>query len=207
MSPRELAVQGTRIGAAALPAVAIGAALAGCAWIAASGDASAALAMLVRRVPRSLGPLVAGLLVAARVGATMAAELASLRAGQQVDWLRAAGVSVPRTLVVPRLLAAALVLPVATLVADAFALGAASLLAAQRGAAPLAFAQLAPADVGIGIAKAALFGAALAGVACAVGLQWRGAAHDVPRSAGRGAAAAVLAVAALDLLLVASRLA
>jgi phospholipid/cholesterol/gamma-HCH transport system permease protein len=204
---RELAVQGTRIGAAALPAVAIGGALVGCAWILGSDDASAALASLVRRVPREIGPLVAGLLVAARVGATMSGDLAALRAGQQVDWLRASGVSPLRHLVSPRLLAAVLVLPVATLVADACALGAASLVAVHRGAGPLALAQLVSADVWIGLAKAALFGATLAGVACAVGLQWRGAANDVPRSAGRGAVAAILAVAALDLLFVASRLA
>jgi len=207
LSPRELALQGTRIGAAVLPAVAIGGGLVGWAWIAASHDAAAALAVIVQRVPRGVGPLVAGLLVAARTGATMAAEIASLRAGQQVDWLRAAGLSPLRHLVSPRLLAAALVLPVATLVADAFALGTASLLASRRGAAPLALAQLAPADVWIGLAKAALFGVTLAAVACATGLHWRGAARDVPRSAGRGAVAAMLAVAALDLLFVASRLA
>jgi phospholipid/cholesterol/gamma-HCH transport system permease protein len=207
LSPRELALQGTRIGAASLPAVAIGGALVGVAWIAVSGDAPAALAVLVRRVPRGIGPLVAGLLVAARVGATMAGELASLRAGRQVDWLRAAGLSPFRHLVSPRVLAAVLVMPVATLLADAFALGAASLLATRRGAAPLALAQLVPSDVWVGLAKTALFGAALAVVSCAIGLYWRGAADDVPRSAGRGAVAAVLAVAALDLLFVASRLA
>jgi phospholipid/cholesterol/gamma-HCH transport system permease protein len=204
---RELASQGTRIGAAALPAAAIGGALVGCAWVATSDHAAAALAALVQRVPRSIGPLVAGLLVAARVGATIAGEVAALRAGQQIDWLRAAGISPLLHLVLPRLLAATLVLPVATVVADAFALGAASLVAVQRGAAPLAFAQLVTTDVWIGLAKAALFGATLAGVACVIGLQWRSAERDVPRSAGRGAVAAVLAVAALDLLFVASRLA
>ncbi len=206
MSPREVAVQVTRIGAAALPAVAIGGALVGCAWIVASADASVALATLVQSVPRSIGPLVAGLLVAARVGATMAGEIAAMRAGQQVDWLRAVGLSPLRQLVSPRLLAAALVMPVATLVADAFVLGAASLLAMQRGAAPIAFAQLAPAEVGIGLAKAILFGAVLAAVACAIGLHWRSGANDVPRSAGRGAIAAVFAVVVLDLLFAASRL-
>ena len=56
MSPRELAVQGTRIGAAALPAVAIGGALVGCAWVATSDDATAALTTLVQRVPRGNKP-------------------------------------------------------------------------------------------------------------------------------------------------------
>jgi phospholipid/cholesterol/gamma-HCH transport system permease protein len=177
-----------------------------------SADAATALATLVSRVPRSIGPLVAGILVAARVGALLAGELGELRRGQQLDWLRAAGLSPLRQLVLPRLLAVVLVMPVAALVADASLLTAASLLAVQRGAAALAFAQLAPAEVWIGLAKAALFGATLAGVACAIGLGLRARASDipllgdVPRLASRGAIAAMLAVAALDLLLVASRL-
>lgn len=204
MSVRELAAQCTRIGAAVLPAVIAGSALVGCAWIVQSADAAAALAALVARVPRAIGPLVAGILVAARVGALLAGELGELRRGQQVDWLRAAGLSPLRQLVLPRLLAVVLVMPVATLVADAALLAGASLLAVQRGAAALAFAQLAPAAVWIGLAKAALFGATLTGVACAIGLGLR--ASDIPRLASRGAVAAMLAVAALDLLLVASRL-
>jgi len=206
LSARELAAQCTRIGAAVLPAVVVGSALVGCAWIVQSADAATALATLVSRVPRAIGPLVAGILVAARMGALLAGELGELRRGQQLDWLRAAGLSPLRQLVLPRLLAAVLVMPVATLVADASLLAGASLLAVQRGAAALAFAQLAPAEVWIGLAKAALFGATLAGVACAIGLGLRTSVNDIPRLASRGAVAAMLAVAALDLLLVASRL-
>ena len=206
MSARELAAQCTRIGAAVLPAVVVGSALVGCAWIVQSADAATALATLVSRVPRAIGPLVAGILVAARMGALLAGELGELRRGQQLDWLRAAGLSPLRQLVLPRLLAAVLVMPVATLVADASLLAGASLLAVQRGAAALAFAQLAPAEVWIGLAKASLFGATLAGVACAIGLGLRTSVNDIPRLASRGAVAAMLAVAALDLLLVASRL-
>jgi phospholipid/cholesterol/gamma-HCH transport system permease protein len=206
LSARELAEQCTRIGAAVLPAVVAGSALVGCAWIVQSADAATALATLVSRVPRAIGPLVAGILVAARVGALLAGELGELLRGQQLDWLRAAGLSPLRQLVLPRLLAVVLVMPVAALVADASLLTGASLLAVQRGAAALAFAQLAPAEVWIGLAKAALFGATLAGVACAIGLGLRTSVNDIPRLASRGAVAAMLAVAALDLLLVASRL-
>lgn len=204
MSARELARQCTRIGAAVLPTVAIGGALVGCAWILSSPDAATARAAMVSRVPRAIGPLVAGILVAARVGAMIAGELGELHCGQQVDWLRAAGLRRLRHLVAPRLLAAVLVLPVATLVLDASALTAASLLGAPRGVQMLA--QLAPADVWIGLAKAALFGMTLAGVASAIGLLRRGSSRDIPRLASRGAVAAMLAVVALDLLLVASRL-
>jgi phospholipid/cholesterol/gamma-HCH transport system permease protein len=206
LSARALAVQCTRIGAAVLPSVIVGSALVGCAWIVQSADAATALITLVSRVPRAIGPLVAGILVAARVGAMLAGEFGELRRGQQVDWLRAAGLSPLRQLVLPRLLAVVLIMPVATLVADASLLAGASLLAVRRGAAALAFAQLAPAEVWIGLAKAALFGATLAGVACAIGLGLRASASNIPRLASRGAVAAMLAVAALELVLVASRL-
>jgi phospholipid/cholesterol/gamma-HCH transport system permease protein len=204
LSARELATQCTRIGAAVLPTVLIGGALVGCAWMLLSTDAATARIEMVSRLPRSIAPLVAGILVAARVGAMIAGELGEMRAGQQVDWLRAAGLGRLRHLVAPRLLAAALVLPVATLVVDAAALTAASLLGAPRGFDALA--QLVPADVWIGLAKAALFGVTLAGVASAIGLRLRGSSRDIPRLASRGAVAAMLAVVALDLLLVASRL-
>ncbi len=204
MSARELAVQCTRIGAAVLPAVAIGGALVGCAWMLASADAAAARTAMVSRIPREVGPLIAGVLVAARVGAMIAGELGALRNGQQVDWLHAAGLSLLRHLVVPRLFAAMLVLPVATLVVDASALSAASLLGTPR--AFHALAQLAPGDVWLGLAKAALFGATLAGVASAIALLPRAARLDIPLLASRGAVTAMLAVVALDLLLFASRL-
>jgi len=204
LSVRALATQCTRIGAAVLPSVAIGGALVGCAWMLSSADAASARTAMVSRIPRTIGPLVAGILVAARAGALIAGEFGELRSGQQVDWLRAAGLGRLRHLVAPRLLATVLVLPVAALVVDATALTAASLLGVPRGVDALA--QLAATDVWIGLAKAALFGATLAGVASAVGLLLRGASPDVPRLASRGAVAAMLAVVALDLLLVASQL-
>lgn len=202
MSARELATQCTRIGAAVLPSALIAGALVGCAWLALSPDAVAARSAMVSRIPRALGPLVAGIVVAARVGAMFAGELGEARVGQQVDWLRAAGLGRLRHLVLPRLVAAALVLPVATLVVDAAALAAVSLMGVPRGFGALA--QLEPVDVWIGLAKGSLFGATLAGVASAIGLLWQGARPDVPRLASLGAVAAVLAVVALDLLLVAS---
>ena len=204
MSARELATQCTRIGAAVLPSALIAGALVGGAWIAVSPDAATARSAMVSRIPRAVGPLVAGIVVAARVGAMFAGELGETRVGQQVDWLRAAGLGRLRHLVLPRLVAAALVLPVATLVVDAAALAAASLMSVPRGFGALA--QLEPVDVWIGLAKAALFGVTLAGVASAIGLLRQGARPDVPRLASLGAVAAMLAVFAVDLLLVVSRL-
>ena len=203
MSARELATQCTRIGAAVLPSAGIAGALVGCAWIALSPDGVAARSAMVSHIPRGIGPLVAAIVVAARVGAMFAGELGEARAGQQADWLRPARLGRLRHLVAPRLVATALVLPVVTLVVDAAALAAVSLLGEPRGVAALA--QLAPVDVWVGLAKAALFGVTLAGVASAIGLLRQGTRPDVPRLASLGAVAAVLAVVALDLLLVASR--
>jgi len=68
---------------------------------------------------RELGPVLTGAMVAGRVGSAMAAELGSMRVSEQIDALRTLGVDPLRQLVVPRLLAATLMLPALVLFASA----------------------------------------------------------------------------------------
>lgn len=67
---------------------------------------------------RELGPALTALLVGGRVGAGIAAELGSMRVTEQVDAIRAMGADPVRKLVVPRVLATTLVLPLLTILAD-----------------------------------------------------------------------------------------
>jgi phospholipid/cholesterol/gamma-HCH transport system permease protein len=200
---RELARQCTRVGAAALPVVAIGGALGGAALASLASDAAEVLAWLARHAPGSVAPSAALLLVAAPVGARMAGDVSALRDGGQLAWLRAAGRSAFRDVVGPRLAAALLVLPIAALVADAALLGAASLVATHRGVAVAGFAALAPGAVAAGALGAGVAGAVIAAVACAAGLVTRAApasaSGPVARAAARGAAGASLAAAAIGL--------
>lgn len=69
-------------------------------------------------IVRELGPVFAALVVGGRVGAGMAAELGSMRVTEQVDAIRALGADPVKKLVVPRVIATTLMLPLVTLFAD-----------------------------------------------------------------------------------------
>ena len=67
---------------------------------------------------RELGPVLAATMLAGRVGSAMAAELGTMRVTEQIDALKSMGVNPIHFLVVPRVLAALLLIPVLTLMAD-----------------------------------------------------------------------------------------
>jgi phospholipid/cholesterol/gamma-HCH transport system permease protein len=67
---------------------------------------------------RELGPVFAGLMLAARVGAGIAAEVGSMKVTEQIDAMKAMGTSPIRKIVIPRLLAMLLVIPLLTCLAD-----------------------------------------------------------------------------------------
>ena len=69
-------------------------------------------------VLRELGPVLAGIMLAGRVGGGLTAELGTMRVTEQIDALRAMGADPIRVLVVPRLVASALIIPVLVLYAD-----------------------------------------------------------------------------------------
>jgi phospholipid/cholesterol/gamma-HCH transport system permease protein len=74
--------------------------------------------VVVLSITRELGPTLTALMVAARVGAGITAELGTMAVTEQVDALRALGASPIRKLVLPRVLAVTLMLPVLTILAD-----------------------------------------------------------------------------------------
>lgn len=67
---------------------------------------------------RELGPVITGLIVAGRVGSAMAAELGTMRVTEQIDALTTLAVNPVKYLIVPRFLAAAIMLPILTAMAD-----------------------------------------------------------------------------------------
>src|ERR1700729_1286313 len=79
---------------------------------------SAVATVVVLSVTRELGPVIAGLMVAGRVGAAMAAEIGTMRVTEQIDALTTLSTDPLRYLVLPRLLAGLLTLPLLVLVAD-----------------------------------------------------------------------------------------
>lgn len=71
---------------------------------------------------REMGPVFTSLLVAGRIGSGIASEVASMKVTQQIDAIRALGTSPIKRIVIPRLLASMITLPILTLFADYVAL-------------------------------------------------------------------------------------
>lgn len=74
--------------------------------------------VVVLTITRELAPVLAGLMLAARVGASVAAEIATMRVTEQIDALRTLNVNPMKYLIVPRVLAGFVMLPILVFIAD-----------------------------------------------------------------------------------------
>lgn len=137
---------------------------------------------------RELGPVLAGLMVAGRVSASIAAELATMRVTEQIDALTTLSTNPMKFLVAPRLLAAVLVLPVLVLVADVIGIMGGYLVGTARLGFDSAtyikttFDFLTVADLMSGLYKAAIFGFIVALMGCYQGYNSGRGAQGVGRA-------------------------
>lgn len=138
-------------------------------------------------VSRELAPVLTGVVVAARAGSALAAEIGTMKVTEQVDALRALAVSPVQYLVVPRLLASIVMLPVVGALAVAIGIFGGYLVATSFGVPaatfPLAIRQqLLPRDFYLGLTKTVVFGLILAVVGCHQGMKTEGGATEVGRA-------------------------
>ena len=168
---------------------------------------SAVAGVVVLSVVRELGPVLAGLMVAGRVGAAMAAELGTMRVTDQIDALATLSTDPMRYLVTPRLLAGLLALPLLVVVADilgvmgGFIVGAGVLGFAPRVYLSSTFSFMTRADVTVGLAKACVFGFIVALMGCYHGYRSRGGAEGVGNATTSAVVAASILILAFDYLL------
>ncbi|MDR3635047.1 MAG: ABC transporter permease [Isosphaeraceae bacterium] len=154
------------------------------------------------------GPLLAGLLVAGRMGAGLAAELGSMTLTDEVDALTVLGAPPVPTLVAPRALACALAVPFLTVVLDASAvLGGLLAELTAGGLSPQVFWQrsllfLRLADMIPATLKTAVFGLLIGLIGCWTGLRADRSTEGVGRAATRGVVRSMLAVFAANVVLV-----
>ncbi|MGF1477751.1 MAG: MlaE family ABC transporter permease [Geminicoccaceae bacterium] len=133
---------------------------------------SAVATIVVLSMTRELGPVLAGLMVAGRVGASMAAELGTMRVTEQIDALTTLSTDPYRYLVMPRIVAGLLMLPVLVLVADIIGVLGGFLVGVYKlGFGPVeylnsTFEFLVTEDVVSGLVKAAVFGFLVALMGC-----------------------------------------
>jgi len=159
--------------------------------------------LIVSTVVLELGPVLVGLVLAGRIGARYAAELGTMRVTEQIDALESLGRSPASHLLIPRVLAGLLMLPVLTIIADVIAVGAGWYGVKQ--VLPLTdsdFAYGARAfyrsfDAYYSIIKAFCFGGAIGLISCYMGFNTQHGAEGV----GRSTTAAVVASSVVILLL------
>jgi len=149
-------------------------------------NAESAIAnVVVLSITRELGPVLAGLMVAGRVGASMAAEIGTMRVTEQIDALTTLSTNPYKYLIVPRLLAGFLMLPILVFVADVIGVFGGYLVATYKlGFNPNIYIAksieiLEAIDVISGLVKAAVFGLIISLMGCYHGFYSNGGAQGV----------------------------
>lgn len=164
--------------------------------------------VLAAAVLLELAPIGAGLIVAARTGASLAAELGAMKLGEQLDALELLGLPPFRVLIGPRVLACVLALPLLHIVIASLALF--SGFAAENVIGSITWeryqaaclAELHTPDVLAAGAKTAVFGFLISVAGCFYGMRASGGTEGVGRAATAGVVAACLLVLAADVFLV-----
>ena len=157
-------------------------------------------------VVREIGPVMTALIVAGRVGSSIAAELGTMKVTEQLDALMTLAADPVRYLVVPRFLALAIAVPLLTLWADAVGifggllvgtlkLGILPSLYWKMTTIPLVFK-----DLSSGLLKAFIFGIIICVVSCLQGFRTEGGAEGVGRSTTKAVVTSFMLIIAADML-------
>ena len=153
---------------------------------------------------RELGPLLTGIMLAARIGAAFTAELGTMQVSEEVEAIEAMGISPLRFLVAPRLLALFALMPCLAVISSVAAIVATSLI--SRAYFNIAFVyfndlvlgSLLIRDIITGLVKSFLFGLLIGAIACFRGLNVKGGAAGVGTATTSSVVTAITAVIAFD---------
>jgi len=153
-----------------------------------------------------LGPVLTALVVAGRVGAGITAEIGSMAVSEQVDAIRALGADPVQKLVLPRMLAATLGLPLLTMLSNLLGIAGGLVIASQSGIGPHFYYQsvvnvVTLSDLINGLVKTLAFGWIIAMVACYQGLSTTGGTVGVGRATTRTVVMSSIAVLVSDFFL------
>ena len=151
-----------------------------------------------------LGPLLTGLVLTGRVGARMTAEIGTMRVTEQIDALETLAYDPMAYLVVPRVIAALIMLPILTILANAVGVGTAFVTAGV--ATDVTWLQFVeglrlafnPFQIIYSLIKATMFGGAIAFLCSYEGYTTEAGAEGVGRSTARAVVIACVAILVLD---------
>ncbi|WP_082536287.1 MULTISPECIES: ABC transporter permease [unclassified Roseateles] len=155
-------------------------------------------------VLRELGPLLAAIIVAGRSGSAMTAQIGVMRVTQELDALSVMGISHTVRLVLPKVVALAVSLPLVALWTSAMMLlGGMAAAAAQLGLDPTQFMHtlpsvVEPVNLWLGSAKSVLFGGLIALLACHFGLRVKPNTESLGQSVTQSVVTAITLVIVVD---------
>jgi phospholipid/cholesterol/gamma-HCH transport system permease protein len=158
-------------------------------------------------ITRELAPSLTALVVGSRIGSGMAAEIGSMAVTEQIDAIRALGADPLKKLVVPRLLACLILIPVLALFADVVGFAGAMVVARLQFDTPMGFffrtalESINMQDFMSGFGKAPFFGVIIAVIGCYYGMQTRGGTEGVGRATTRTVVASAIAILMSDFFL------
>lgn len=152
---------------------------------------------------RELGPLITAFILASRSGSAYAAELGTMKVNEELDALTTCGLDPMRFLIVPRVLALILVLPLLTMFNNLFSLLGAELVMIGLGYSPSIFWDHVTSTAGLndlfgGLLKTVFFGFLIGGIGCSQGMQTGKGASAVGNSATRAVVSCMVMLVAVD---------
>jgi phospholipid/cholesterol/gamma-HCH transport system permease protein len=153
---------------------------------------------------REMGPMMAGIVMAGRTGAAFAAQLGTMQVNQEIDALKTLGISPVEFLVLPRIMALVLMMPLLTLYADLVGIGGGLTVSVslfdltlpqywQETVAALTLTQFV-----IGLGKSVVYGAIVAVAGCAAGIRASGSASAVGEAATSAVVSGIVAIIVAD---------
>jgi phospholipid/cholesterol/gamma-HCH transport system permease protein len=178
-----------------------------------AGSENAVANVVVVSLTRELGPVLAGLMVAGRVGSGIAAQLGSMKVTEQIDALNTLGTDPIKKLVTPRLIAALVMMPVLTVLADVVGIFGGNVIASLYVGIPTSLywrtvweqiaaggfmLQYIPSDFVQGLIKPFVFGALIAITGCFFGLETSGGTEGVGKSTTRTVVTASVMILTTD---------
>lgn len=157
-------------------------------------------------VLREMGVLITAIMVAGRSGSAFAAEIGVMKAREEVDALQVMGLDTMQLLVLPRLIALVIVLPLLTFFADMMGLvGGGAISQVLLGVSPAQYLErvhqaVTVSDLAVGLVKAPVFAFFIGLIGCMHGLRVRGSADSVGRETTRAVVKGIFLVLTLDAL-------
>jgi phospholipid/cholesterol/gamma-HCH transport system permease protein len=152
---------------------------------------------------RELGPLMTALLLAGRSGSAFAAELGTMKINEEIDALTTMGLAPVPFLVVTRVLATIIIMPLLSLFANLMGLVGGAVVLLSLGYPLVSYINQVKAAVGLldltgGLAKTVVFALIVAGVGCLYGLKTRSGASAVGDSATRAVVSGIILIVIAD---------